>query len=147
MNIQEQIDNYLATKKPIQYTTYRIINNDVVEIPSLPKYGFEFPEGDNTYKLTRVEYDCYKKFLLKKQEHICPLCEKYIESTDSFLDYEIDSRRIRQVLHKDCHQLQRKMDLFIKHCDVDIDTYKTIVNNLSDYYDTPKRAFHNIWNK
>lgn len=82
--------------------------------------------------------------LLKEQEHICPLCEQYINIADSAVDHCHIRGNIRKVLHKSCNLYISSIENKRVINRIDDIKFENIMKNIVGYINDLREEIHPI---
>ena len=129
MDLQEQIQHYMDTRKPIKYTISRLINGKFIEVKTTAIDSI--PIDVDNHKLRLGEVTHYRNHLLAEQNHTCALCNRLLPESDSVLDFHLGDGKIRSVLHRECRKFVRKIEF--SAIDMNADYLHTILNNYVEY--------------
>lgn len=109
--LQDRIDHYIKTRTPILYTTYKIYNKKLVEVPAqLLMRAVRMPIDSTARRLTYTDIPTIKVELLEQQNHKCKLCDQELLIERATLDYSLRTGLLRGVLHKECDLFLRKFE-------------------------------------
>ena len=101
-----------------------------------------------TRKLKSTEIKTLRLELLKKQNHICPLCNQVIPEDDAALDHNHENGMVRGVLHLGCNGAEgRILKAFVRSGASKRTDIKDFLTNLLEYYriheQDPSGLLHN----
>lgn len=87
-----------------------------------------------------------RKKLLRSQRNICPLCGCTIRPDQAVLDHDHDTGRVRQVLHRQCNQIEGRVLNWVSRSGQNVHPAVFLENLLMywqvDYSDNPVHHTH-----
>ena len=86
----------------------------------------------------------YRTEQLKKQDGICPLCEREIPSGQDTLDHDHSSGRVRMVLCRNCNSIEGRVLHWVRRTGVEIERWLANIAWFwnQDYDDNPQYPTH-----
>lgn len=86
-------------------------------------------------RIKRSEIPKYRDKYIKKQNGICPICERKLDNLQPTLDHDHKTGRIRGVLCNNCNGLEGKLNGILARLDVGKLGFDRIIANLAAWRD------------